>query len=103
VIVVVAAVLLSRRVWVSRQPGAFKGAIRVAEGRVPGLRPKWKRGFGRWAGEVLVWSKAPMLFRNELTARAPALGAPLMPDLVAGTAGPAPGQSRGFKNRGGRR
>jgi hypothetical protein len=66
VIVVVAAVLLSRRVWVSRQPGAFKGAIRVAEGRVPGLRPKWKRGFGRWAGEVLVWSKAPMLFRNEL-------------------------------------
>ena len=66
VIVAVAAVLLSRRAWVSHQPGAFKGAIRVAEGQVPGLRPRWKRGFGRWAGEVLVWSKAPMLFRNEL-------------------------------------
>lgn len=66
VIVVVAAVLLSRHAWVSRQPGAFKGAIRVAAGQAPGLGPRWKGGFGRWAGEVLVWSKAPMLFRNEL-------------------------------------
>lgn len=66
VIVFAVVVLLSRRVWVSRQPGAFKGAIRVADGHVHGLRPKWKRGFGRWVGEVLVWAKAPSLFRNEL-------------------------------------
>ena len=66
VIVVLVAVLLTRRAWVSRQPGTFKGAIRVADGEVPGLRPKWKRGFGRWVGGVLVWTVAPFLFRNVL-------------------------------------
>ena len=68
VIVIVVAVLLARRAWERHQPGAFKGAIRVVEGEVPGFRPKWKRGFGRWVGEVLVWAKAPSLFRNELVA-----------------------------------
>ena len=66
VIVVLVGVLLTRRAWVSRQPGAFKGSIRVADGEVPGLRRKWKRGFGRWVGDVLVWTVAPFLFRNEL-------------------------------------
>jgi hypothetical protein len=65
ILAVVVAVLLSRRAWVCHQRGAFKGMIRVAEGEVPGLRPKWKRGFGRWVGDVLVWAKAPSLFRNE--------------------------------------
>ena len=60
------AVLLIRRAWVSRQPGAFKGAIRVTDGEVPGFRRKWKRGFGRWVGGVLVWAKAPSLLWNEL-------------------------------------
>ena len=32
VIVVVLAAALTRRRWVSRQPGAFKGAIRVVQG-----------------------------------------------------------------------
>jgi hypothetical protein len=59
---------LSRRRWVSHQPGAFKVAIRTADGDVPGLGPKWKRGYGRWVRDVLVWSKAPFLFRNELVA-----------------------------------
>ncbi len=67
-IVVLVAILLSRRAWISHQPGAFKGTVRVAEGDVPGFRPKWKRGFGRWVGDVLVWAKAPSLFRNELVA-----------------------------------
>ena len=58
-------VLLSRRAWVSRQRGAFKGMIRVVDGEVPGLRRKWKRGIGRWIGDVLVWAKAPALFWNE--------------------------------------
>ena len=52
----------------SHQPGAFKGAIRVVEGEVSGLGPKWKRGYGRWVRDVLVWTKAPLLFRNELVA-----------------------------------
>ena len=66
VIVGVIAVVLSRKRWVMRQPGAFRGAIRVASGEIDGLRPKWRRGYGRWVGEILVWSKAPFLFRNEL-------------------------------------
>jgi hypothetical protein len=66
VIVIFLAAVLSRRGWVSHQTGAFKGAIRVAHGDVPGLKTKWKRGYGRWVGGVLVWTKAPFLFRNEL-------------------------------------
>jgi hypothetical protein len=66
VILVLLAVLLSRRRWVSRQPGAFKGAIRVVEGDVPGLRPKWRRGYGRWVRDILIWTKPPFLFRNQL-------------------------------------
>ena len=60
------AVVLSGKRWVMRQPGASRGAIRVASGEFDGLRPKWRRGYGRWVGEILVWSKAPFLFRNEL-------------------------------------
>jgi hypothetical protein len=37
VIVALMAVVLARKRWVSRQPGAFSGAIRVIEGEVPGL------------------------------------------------------------------
>jgi hypothetical protein len=42
--------------------------IRVASGAVDGLGPKWRRGYGRWVRDVLVWTKAPFLFRNELVA-----------------------------------
>jgi hypothetical protein len=35
---------------------------------VSGLGPRWKRGYGRWVRDVLVWTKAPVLFRNELVA-----------------------------------
>ena len=68
VIVVLLGVILSRRRWVSHQPGAFKGAIRIFDGEVLGLEAKWKRGYGRWVRDVLVWTKAPALFRNELVA-----------------------------------
>jgi len=70
-LVVVAALLLSvlsRKRWVKRQPGAFKGKIRVATGEIDGLPSKWRPGYGRWIGEVFVWTKAPFLFRNELVA-----------------------------------
>lgn len=68
IIVIVAFVVfvLGRRRWVKRQPGAFAGAIRVTEGAVDGLGPKWKRGYGRWVRDVLVWTKAPLLMQNEL-------------------------------------
>jgi hypothetical protein len=66
VIVAFAAFVLGRRRWLKKQPGAFAGAIRVSSGDIDGLKPKWKRGSGRWVRDVLVWSKAPLLFVNEL-------------------------------------
>jgi hypothetical protein len=65
-IVIVLGVVLSRRRWVSHRPAAFKAAIRVVEGEVPGLSARWKHGYGRWVRDILVWTKAPLLFRNEL-------------------------------------
>ncbi len=62
------AVVLTRKRWVVRQPGAFPGVIRVASGEIDGLRQKWRRGYGRWVRDVLVWTKAPFFFRNELLA-----------------------------------
>jgi hypothetical protein len=66
IVVAFAAFVFARKRWVKRQPGAFRGVIRVANGEVDGLRPKWGRGYGRWIRDVLVWTKAPFLFRNEL-------------------------------------
>jgi len=66
VIVAFVAGVLARRRWLKRQPGDFEGAVRVADGEVKGLGPKWKRGNGRWVSNVLCWSKAPFLFRPEL-------------------------------------
>jgi hypothetical protein len=66
VIVVLLAAVVSRKRWVKRQPGSFRGAIRVSGGEIDGLRPKWAPGYGRWVRDVLVWTKAPFLFRNEL-------------------------------------
>ena len=66
VVVAFAALVFGRRRWLKRQPGEFAGAIRVSSGDIDGLKPKWKRGSGRWVRDVLVWSKAPLLLRNEL-------------------------------------
>jgi Protein of unknown function (DUF2550) len=66
VVVAFAALVLGRRRWLKRQPGEFAGAVRVSRGDVDGLGSKWKRGSGRWVRNILVWSKAPLMFRNEL-------------------------------------
>jgi Protein of unknown function (DUF2550) len=68
VVVVLLAFVLGRKLWVKRQPGAFRGAIRVTRGEVDGLSAKWRRGYGRWVRDILVWTKAPLLFRNEVLA-----------------------------------
>ena len=67
VIVAVMAVVLARRRWVSRQTGAFQGAIRVIEGEVPMadgfpaqprpgavMQPLADRPLGRFAQVILV-------------------------------------------------
>jgi hypothetical protein len=68
VLVVFVAIMLWRKRWVNHQPGAFRGAIKVGNGEVDGLSSKWRRGYGRWVRDVLVWTKAPFLFRNEIVA-----------------------------------
>ena len=65
VLVALVTFLRARKRWVMRQPGAFHGAIRVSRGELDGLGPKWRRGYGHWVRDVLVWTKAPFLFRNE--------------------------------------
>lgn len=59
-------VIIGRRRWLKRQPDELDGAIRVISGEVPGLSSSWKRGFGRRVRNVLVWSRAPFLFRNAI-------------------------------------
>ena len=66
VVVVIAAIVFGRKRWLKRQPGEFTGAIRVSSGDLDGLGPKWTHGSGRWVRDVLVWNKAPLLFRTEL-------------------------------------
>ena len=66
VIVAVATLVFGRKRWLKRQPGEFKGAIRVSSGEIDGLKTKWKRGSGRWVRDILVWSEAPLLLRNVL-------------------------------------
>lgn len=68
VLVFFIAFVLTRKRWVKGQLGAFHGAVRVARGEVDGLGTKWKRGYGRWVRDVLVWTKGPFLFRNEIVA-----------------------------------
>lgn len=66
VIVVFVVTVVARRRWIRRQAGAFGGAVRVAEGDIDGIGPAWRRGHGRWVRDVLVWTKAPFLFRTRL-------------------------------------
>ena len=82
-LLVLLAGVLSRKRWITRQPGAFRGAVRVVDGEVPGLGVKWKRGYGRWVRDILVWTKAPFLFRNELV---------LADSLIAGARPAKPGE-----------
>jgi hypothetical protein len=101
VIVAFLAAALHRRRWIGRQAGAFKGAIRVVHGEVPGLTAKWRRGYGRWIRDILVWYKPPLLFRSE---HVPA-DALARPDRASEPGGETPGEGRRgpLPVRGGRR
>lgn len=66
VIVALVVGIVVRKRWVNNQPGEFFGAIRIVSGDVGGLSTKWSRGSGRWVRDVLVWTKGPLLLRNEI-------------------------------------
>lgn len=68
VIVVLVSFVLGRRRWVKGQDGAFRGAIRVRSGELAGLGENWKRGYGYWVGDVLVWTNGPLLLSNHIMA-----------------------------------
>lgn len=70
IIVVLLASVVGRRRWVVHRTGAFRGAIPVVGGDVAGQGPSCRRGYGRWRRDVLVWSKDPFLFRDELRSDA---------------------------------
>jgi hypothetical protein len=57
VIVALLAVVLTRRRWVSHQPGASERAVRIVQGEVPELGMKWKRGYDRWIRDILIWAE----------------------------------------------
>jgi hypothetical protein len=85
VIVVLVAVVLARKRWVSDEPGAFRGAIRITGGEVPGSGrgggAAMAAGSGRFSS-----GRRRRLFRNEL----------VVADAAAGAARAAkPGEVRG--------
>jgi hypothetical protein len=82
VIVVFGAIVVGRRRWLKKQTGEFFGAVRVTRGDIHGLRPKWKRGSGRWVRDILVWSKAPFLYRDYLVPVDSATGVRAAPGEV---------------------
>jgi hypothetical protein len=62
VIVVFLGSVLARKRWVNGQPGVFRGAIRLDDGELDDIAPKWRRGYGHWVRDVLVWNKGPFHF-----------------------------------------
>jgi hypothetical protein len=66
VVVALLGLVLGRRRWVTRQPDVFRGVARGVSGEVHGFRPRWRRGYGRWVRGVLVWTKGPFFFWNEI-------------------------------------
>lgn len=65
-LVVLLAFVVTRKRWVTRQQGAFRGVARSVSGEAHGLHSKWRRGYGRWVRDVLVWTRGPFYFWNEL-------------------------------------
>jgi hypothetical protein len=61
--------------WAADEPSPAWPTGRRCPRRVPGVGTRWMRGYGRWVREILVWTKAPLLFRNELVEADAAAGA----------------------------
>ena len=66
IIVGFVVLVVGRRRWVKRQARRVLGRDSRHKRRCRGSAPRWKRGYGRWVRDVLVWTKTPFYFRNEL-------------------------------------
>ncbi len=65
VIVGLVVAMVLRRRWLG-QHGAFKCRMRVTDGTLEGLSHHWRSGRVRWVHDVLVFSRAPLLFASWL-------------------------------------
>jgi hypothetical protein len=67
VVLALVALMVLRRRWLRRQPGAFPCAIRSVQGETPRVGGRrWRRGWGRrWDG-LLAWDPMPTLVGSSL-------------------------------------
>jgi hypothetical protein len=67
VIVALVALMVFRRRWLRRQPGAFPCAIRSVKGETPRVGGRrWRRGWGRRSDGLLAWDPMPTLVGSSL-------------------------------------
>ena len=61
-VIVLIGVAVMRRRWLQSRPGTFPCAARVATGQLDLIGEQWKRGFGRWEHDVVIFAKVPSLY-----------------------------------------
>ena len=61
-VIVLIGVAVMRRRWLKSRPGTFPCAARVETDRLDLIGEKWKRGFGRWEHDVVIFAKVPSLY-----------------------------------------
>jgi hypothetical protein len=67
VVVALVGLMVLRRRWLQRQPGAFPCAIRNLEGDTPRVGGRrWRRGWGRRYEGLLAWDPMPTLVGSSL-------------------------------------
>jgi hypothetical protein len=67
VVVALVGLMVHRRRWLQRQPGAFPCAIRSVKGDTPRVGGRrWRRGWGRRYEGLLAWDPMPTLVGSSL-------------------------------------
>jgi hypothetical protein len=67
VVVALVGLMVFRRRWLRRQPGAFPCAIRSVRGETPRVGgSRWRRGWGRRSEGLLAWDPMPTLVGSSL-------------------------------------
>jgi Protein of unknown function (DUF2550) len=67
VVVALVGLMVHRRRWLQRQPGAFPCAIRSVKGDTPRVGGRrWRRGWGRRYDGLLAWDPMPTLVGSSL-------------------------------------